>query len=141
MKKIQDELKAKGLEKKVAGVIKMSDALLKTGMDLRGKLFGQIIAAFGGNLRYIVCGGAPLGKDAVGFFKSIGVDILEGYGITYDLLPEWQRKGVNIQWHAIEKEGWNPVTQTKTVTTRKELRNDLRFPNDFPRDSYKFDID
>ena len=82
MKKIQDELKAKGLEKKVAGVIKMSDALLKTGIDLRGKLFGQIIAAFGGNLRYIVCGGAPLGKDAVGFFKSIGVDILEGYGIT-----------------------------------------------------------
>ena len=67
--------------------------------------------------------------------------LLEQYGITYDLLPEWQRKGVNIQWHTVEKEGWNPMTQAKTVTTRKELRHDLQWPCDFPRDAYKFDVD
>lgn len=81
-KKIQDELKAKGLEKKVAGVAKISNALLHTGIDLRSKLFGQIVEALGGKLKYIVCGGAPLGKDSVNFFKSIGIEILEGYGIT-----------------------------------------------------------
>ena len=68
-------------------------------------------------------------------------ELLEQYGITYELLPEWQRKGVNVQWHTGEKEGWNPMTQTKTVTTRKELRHDLQWPSDFPRDAYKFDVD
>ncbi len=82
MKKIQDELKSKGLEKKVSAVSKLSNALLFAGIDVRSKFFGQIIAAFGGKLKLIVCGGAPLGKDAVLFFRSIGVDILEGYGIT-----------------------------------------------------------
>lgn len=69
--------------------------------------------------------------------KSLLVD----YGIIYDELPEWQRKGVNIEWYMVEKEGWNPITQTKTVTARKELRHNLRFPDDFPRDGYKFDVD
>ncbi len=81
-KKIQDELRSKGLEKKVSTVAKVSNALLYTGIDLRSKLFGQIVAALGGKLSHIVCGGAPLGKDAVNFFKSIGIEILEGYGIT-----------------------------------------------------------
>lgn len=67
--------------------------------------------------------------------------LLEEYGITYDTLPLWQRKGVNITWHDVEKEGWNPLTQTSVVTTRKELRHDLKFPDDFPRDAYKFDED
>lgn len=69
--------------------------------------------------------------------KSLLVD----YDIIYDELPEWQRKGVNIEWHTIEKEGWNPITQAKTITTRKELRHNLRFPDDFPGDAYKFDVD
>ncbi len=81
-KKIQDELKSKGLEKKVAGVTKVSNVLLHAGIDLRSKLFGQIVAALGGKLKYIVCGGAPLGKESVNFFKGIGIQILEGYGIT-----------------------------------------------------------
>ena len=67
--------------------------------------------------------------------------LLEQYGISYDSLPKWQRKGVNVQWHTVEKEGWNPVTHTKTMTTRKEIRHDLKFPDDFPRDTYNFDED
>lgn len=68
-------------------------------------------------------------------------ELLEQYGITFDSLPEWQRRGVYIRWHTVEKEGWNPKTKAKTVTTRKELHHDLQFPDDFPRDSYKFDIE
>ena len=46
-------------------------------------------------------------------------------------------KGKSIE----EKKGWNPMTQTKTVTTRKELRHDLKWPSNFPINAYKFDID
>jgi tRNA(His) 5'-end guanylyltransferase len=67
--------------------------------------------------------------------------LLRQYGIEYDTLPLWQRKGVHVRWVEVEKEGWNPMTQTKTVTTRKELRHDLKWPSDFPINAYKFDID
>ena len=68
-------------------------------------------------------------------------ELLSQYGIDYDTLPRWQRKGVNVTWKEIGKEGWNPLTETKTVTTRKELRHDLKLSEDFPKGSYKFDLD
>ena len=68
-------------------------------------------------------------------------ELLSQYGIDYDTLPGWQRKGVNVTWKEIEKEGWNPLTKTKTVTTRKELRHDLKLSEDFPKGTYKFDLD
>ena len=68
-------------------------------------------------------------------------ELLTQYGIDYDTLPRWQRKGINVIWKEVEKEGWNPMTQTKTVTTRKELCHDLEWPTDFPREAYNFDAD
>ena len=68
-------------------------------------------------------------------------ELLSQYGIDYETLPRWQKKGVNVTWKEIEKEGWNPLTETKTVTTRKELRHDLKWSEDFPKGSYKFDLD
>ena len=68
-------------------------------------------------------------------------ELLSQYGIDYETLPRWQRKGVNVTWKEIGKEGWNPLTETKTVTTRKELRHDLKLSEDFPKGTYKFDID
>ena len=66
-------------------------------------------------------------------------ELLLQYDINYDTLPAWQRKGVNITWQDVEKEGWNPQTQTSTVTTRRELRHDLKLSEDFPKGTYKFD--
>ena len=68
-------------------------------------------------------------------------ELLSQNGIDYDTLPRWQRKGVNVTWKEIGKEGWNPLTETKTVTTRKELRHELKLSEDFPKETYKFDID
>lgn len=68
-------------------------------------------------------------------------ELLSQYDIDYDTLPRWQRKGVNVTWKEIGKEGWNPLTETKTVTTRKELHHDLKLSEDFPKGTYKFDID
>ena len=72
----------KGLTKTFKMLIKVSDALLKVGIDLRRKLFKSVHEQFGGNLRLIVCGGAPMREELGRFFESIGVTITNGYGIT-----------------------------------------------------------
>ncbi|MBR6675935.1 MAG: AMP-binding protein, partial [Clostridia bacterium] len=64
-KKIWSEIKKKGMEKKVRAGMKISDALLKTGVDIRPKLFSDITSVFGGNLKSIVAGGAPLDPQIV----------------------------------------------------------------------------
>jgi long-chain acyl-CoA synthetase len=62
--------------------MKMSDALLKVGVDIRRKIFKDIHDSFGGRLKYIVCGGAPLRPELIKDFDSFGINICEGYGIT-----------------------------------------------------------
>jgi len=81
-KKIWAEIKKKGIEKKVRTGIAVSDALLKTGVDIRAKLFSDVTAVFGGNLKSIVAGGAPLDPQIVRDFYSFGITVLQGYGIT-----------------------------------------------------------
>ncbi len=63
--------------------IKISNFLRKFGIDIRKKLFGEsVLSNFGGELEMIICGGAALNQDIIDFFESIGVTILNGYGIT-----------------------------------------------------------
>ncbi len=81
-KKIWAEIKKKGMEKKVRTAISVSDALLKTGVDIREKMFSDITSVFGGNLKSIVAGGAPLDPKIVKDFYSFGITVLQGYGIT-----------------------------------------------------------
>ena len=81
-KKIWAEIKKKGMEKKVRAGMAVSDALLKTGVDIREKLFSDITSVFGGNLKSIVAGGAPLDPQIVKDFYSFGITVLQGYGIT-----------------------------------------------------------
>lgn len=45
-------------------------------------VFGKLRHAMGGNMRWAVSGGAPLGARLGHFFRGIGVTILEGYGLT-----------------------------------------------------------
>jgi long-chain acyl-CoA synthetase len=45
-------------------------------------LRGRMRALMGGNLRAVICGGGPLSIALDRFFTSIGIDILEGYGLT-----------------------------------------------------------
>ena len=62
--------------------LKISNSLLKINIDLRKKLFKEILDEFGGNLHYIICGGAYLDKKYVQWFRGLGIEILNGYGIT-----------------------------------------------------------
>ncbi len=45
-------------------------------------IFKKIQAGFGGQIRFFVSGGAPLGKDVSLFFRAVGLKVLEGYGLT-----------------------------------------------------------
>jgi long-chain acyl-CoA synthetase len=50
-------------------------------------VFGKLRAAMGGNVRYAVSGSAPLGARLGHFFHSMGIKVLEGYGLTETTAP------------------------------------------------------
>lgn len=45
-------------------------------------VFKKFRAAFGGKLRFVVCGGAPMDLELQIFYKYLGVTVLVGYGLT-----------------------------------------------------------
>lgn len=71
-----------GKDKQLKVLVKLSDLLRKLGIDLRKVFFKSVIDAFGGNLDLIICGGAPLSTDLIKGFDSLGITVLNGYGIT-----------------------------------------------------------
>ena len=82
-KKIMAGAEKSGKLKTLNKGIKISNFLRKFGIDLRKKLFGEsVLSNFGGELQMIICGGAALNQAIIDFFESIGVVILNGYGIT-----------------------------------------------------------
>ena len=81
-KKIWSNAQESGKDKILKIMIPVSNALRKVGIDLRDTLFKSIHDAFGGNLKEIVCGGAPIRPEIGKFFNDIGITLLNGYGIT-----------------------------------------------------------
>ena len=81
-KNIWATAKKQGKDKALNVLIKVSDALLKCRIDLRKVLFKSVISALGGNIDLIVSGGAPIEKKYIRAFKSFGITVLNGYGIT-----------------------------------------------------------
>jgi long-chain acyl-CoA synthetase len=53
----------------------------------REAVLARVLEAFGGRLRFAVCGGAPLSKEVGETFEILGILILEGYGLTETCAP------------------------------------------------------
>ena len=81
-KKIWDELRKKKLDGVMRKLMRASDTMRKVGIDARRVLFSAVLKSFGGRLRKIVCGGAPLNQEIASTFRSLGIEVWEGYGIT-----------------------------------------------------------
>jgi len=45
-------------------------------------VYAKVRDAFGGRVRWVVTGGAPLGERMAHFYRGIGITVLEGYGLT-----------------------------------------------------------
>ncbi len=62
--------------------LKISKALLKVGIDVRRKLFKTIIDSLGGELEFIIVGGANLDPKYENGMNDFGIQIINGYGMT-----------------------------------------------------------
>ena len=81
-KKVMKTIEKKGKLKTVQKGIKISQFLLKFGIDIRKKLFKEIHDTLGGNIRVFVAGGAALDPEAEKGFNELGFTLYQGYGLT-----------------------------------------------------------
>lgn len=81
-RRILQTVKDKGKEKLLFRMIKISNFLRRFGIDIRKKLFSSVRDAFGGELKTVISGGAPINPEILEFFEAIGISTLNGYGIT-----------------------------------------------------------
>lgn len=118
-KKIMQTVKKEGLEKKVNFGLKVSKLLLRLGIDVRRKLFKQILDQLGGELRYVISGASAIDPIALEGFNDFGITAVQGYGMT-EAAPvisaenTWERKtgsigkplpGVEVQIDEPNEEG------------------------------------
>lgn len=81
-KRIWSSARSNGLENKLRKGIKMSNMLLKVGIDKRRKIFKSVIDNFGGELRLFISGAAAINPDVSKGFRDMGINFIQGYGIT-----------------------------------------------------------
>ncbi|HHY25018.1 MAG TPA: AMP-binding protein [Clostridiaceae bacterium] len=104
-KKIWATAEKEKKDKALRILIKISNFLRKFGIDMRRKFFASIHSVFGGRLCKIVCGGAPIRPEIGEFFDDIGINLINGYGITEcsplvtanrDYFNDWNTTGVKL---------------------------------------------
>ncbi len=81
-KKIWMTAKKEGKEEKLKKGIKLSNFLMKLGIDIRRKLFKEVIDNLGGELEVIICGGAYLDPKYEKGLYELGIQVINGYGAT-----------------------------------------------------------
>lgn len=81
-KRIWYTAKKEGKDKKLETGLKISKFLMKLGIDVRRKLFKEIIDNLGGKMEMIICGGAFLDTKYENGLFDMGIQVINGYGIT-----------------------------------------------------------
>ncbi|MFI1105385.1 AMP-dependent synthetase/ligase [Streptomyces melanogenes] len=66
-------------EKVHQGVLSLAEELHVTDEKELAEL---VRAAFGGNLRWALTGGAPIARETLDFLRAAGIQVFEGYGMT-----------------------------------------------------------
>ena len=81
-KRIWENAKKQGKDNLLKKMIGVSNSLLRIGIDIRNIIFKSVHNAFGGNLKVLVSGGAPLETKYIHGLRDFGINVLNGYGIT-----------------------------------------------------------
>ncbi|MBO6014059.1 MAG: AMP-binding protein, partial [Oscillospiraceae bacterium] len=81
-KEILNTARRQGKLEKLRKAVRLSGAMQRIGIDLSGYLFREIRELLGGRLHTVICGGAALDPELIRFFRALGIEILQGYGIT-----------------------------------------------------------
>ena len=80
--KVVKEIDKQGKTKLIKNAIRVSNFLLKFHIDIRRKLFKQLIDQLGGKMRFVISGGAPLDPKIQKGFIDLGINVAQGYGLT-----------------------------------------------------------
>ncbi len=81
-KKIMSQVEKQGKTKLIKRGVKISKLLLKFGIDIRRKLFKEVIDNLGGKLRFIISGASAIDKKVAEGFNNFGILTVQGYGLT-----------------------------------------------------------
>ena len=80
--KIVRNVRAQGKEKQLMTLLRVNKVTKRFGFDISRKATEQIRDVFGGNIRTLITGGAPLDGAIMDFFCDIGFRAVQGYGLT-----------------------------------------------------------
>lgn len=81
-KKIQKAIADSGKKGLIDKMTKLSHGLLKCKIDVRKKLFKPVLKQFDEYLRVVLYGAAPMDKVTIGWYNDLGIDLIQGYGLT-----------------------------------------------------------
>ncbi|MDO5557010.1 MAG: AMP-binding protein [Clostridia bacterium] len=81
-KKLMSGIEKKGKSKSFKIAMSLGKVLYFFGIDIRRKLFKDVINELGGNIRFIISGAASINKNAAKSFNDMGILTVQGYGLT-----------------------------------------------------------
>ena len=81
-KKVWKSIEEKGKKGLMKALVGITGLLAKVKIDLRRKAFKPVLDQFGGKLRVVFVGSAPLDKKIIKGFNDFGVQLVQGYGLT-----------------------------------------------------------
>lgn len=81
-KRVWVEAQNNNKEEELKQGIAYSKTLDKNATGMRRNMFKDVLQGFGGELEVLICGGAQLKSELVEDFEALGMQLLNGYGIT-----------------------------------------------------------
>ena len=81
-KKIMAGIRKQGKEKTFERGVMLSRMLRKVRIDVRRKLFKDVLNELGGSLRMVVSGASALDSAVIRGWEDMGVSVVQGYGMT-----------------------------------------------------------
>lgn len=80
--KIMAGIRKQGKEKTFRRAVAVSRMLRKAGIDVRRRLFKDVLKELGGDLRMVVSGASALDSEINRGYEDLGIYVVQGYGMT-----------------------------------------------------------